>query len=441
MTKKEQLSGLKKFEIIAPLLSCDLEAAQKRCIRHEIMQKHDISDRTLRRYLALYEKDGIEGISKAHRADKGQSRAISEELLAYAVDLRKELPSRSTRRIIEILEGEGLVKKGTITVSTLNRNFVKLGATRGDVKKAQPARRFQKLGRNALWQADIKYGPYLQGKDGKKHRTYLMVIFDDATRMPIHTEFYENQKLPILEDSFRKGLLKFGVPDAVYIDNGKIFISQWFRFACARLNIRHTRAKPYSPSSKGKVERFNGRVDEFIEELSLVPKVSLAEINRLYRVWLDEGYIHQPHSSLNGKTPHEAWEENTKKVRFISNDECRQAFLWEETRKVDKTGAVKLKGRFFDAGTDLINKKVDLRYDPLNITSIDIWHNGVFVRNASELVFSEYLSKNTTATEKPEPPGRSRLLDIFSAMNGSREQQRHRAISFTDIEGGGEANV
>ena len=127
-------------------------------------------------------------------------------------------------------------------------------------------------------------------------------------------------------------------------------------------------------------------------------------------------------------------------MRFVSNDECRQAFLWEETRKVDKTGAVKLKGRIFDAGTDLINKKVDLRYEPFNTASIDIWHNGVFVRNASELVISEFLPKNTTETEKPEPPGRSRLLDIFSALNASREHQRHGAISFADIEGG-DANV
>lgn len=441
MTKKERLSGLKKFEIIAPLLSCDLEAAQKRRLRYEIMQRHNISDRTLRRYLEFYSKEGDEGIAITHRADKGQSRVISEEELAYAIELRRELPNRSARRIIEIMEGEGLVKKGKITVSTLNRNFVKAGAAREDVKKVQPARRFQKKGRNALWQADIKYGPYIPGKNGKKIRTYLMVIVDDATRMVIHTEFYDNQKLPILEDSFRKGLLKFGVPDAVYIDNGKIFISQWFRFACARLNIRHTRAMPYKANSKGKVERFNGRVNEFIEELSLIQKQpNLAEINRMYRVWLEEGYTHQPHSSIGGKTPLEAWQENLKRIRFISCDECRQAFLWEATRKVDKTGAVKLEGLVFDAGTDLINKKVDLRYDPFDLSVVEVWHNGVFVRNSRKLHLSEYLSKNVTAPDNAEPPGRSRLLDVYATMNDSRQRQRNQAISFADMEGGG-ANV
>jgi transposase InsO family protein len=78
-----------------------------------------------------------------------------------------------------------------------------------------------------------------------------------------HAEFYDNQRLPILEDSFRKAILKYGKPDAVYVDNGKVFISKWFRIACAKLGIRHLNTKAYSPESKGKIERFNATVEEF----------------------------------------------------------------------------------------------------------------------------------------------------------------------------------
>ena len=442
MTTKELETGLKKFEIIAPLLSDGLEDAQKRRLRHEIMERYSIAPRTLRRYVQQYKEGGYAALARNDRKDKGTSRAMGEDILASAIALRTELPGRSVRRIIEILEAEGLAEEGKLSKSTLARHLSKAGVSRSEISVNLPARRFQKEGRNALWQADIKYGPYVPGPNGKKVRTFLMAILDDATRMPIHAEFYDNQKLPILEDAFRKGLLKSGVPDAVYIDNGKIFISKWFRLACGRLGIRHIATKPYSPQSKGKIERFNGLVNEFLEELALEPPENLSELNKMFRVWLDEGYICCPHSGLDGKTPQQAWQENRKKVRLASGSEIRQLFMWEETRKVDKTGAVKLQGRIYDARTALINKKVDLRFDPFDPSVIEVWHNGVFSHKASELVMGEYLAFRPHQKAPDEStPTSSRLLDAYQKRNNLREKQRNIAISFVDIMKGGTPNV
>ena len=437
MTTKEQETGLKKFEIIAPLLSDGLEAAQKRRLRNEIMDRHKIAPRTLRRYLRQYKDGGYGALVKANRSDKGKCKAISVDALAAAIELRRELPGRSARRIIAILESEGIVKAGALAPSTLNRHLVKAGVALEDLNAPAPTRRFQKEGRNALWQADLKFGPYLPGKNGKKAQTYLLAILDDATRMPIHAEFYGSQKLPILEDSFRKGLLKFGVPEAIYVDNGKIFISKWFRLACGRLGIRHIATKPYSPQSKGKIERFNGTVNEFLEELSLQPAANLAELNKKFRVWLEEGYTHKAHAGLGGKTPYQAYQENPKKTRFASSEECRQVFLWEETRRVDRTGAVKLKGFAYDAGADLIQKSVDLRFDPFDLSVIEIWHNGVFARKAGPLRIPEYLPKKTAQKNGTEhgPTKNSRLFDAYEEKNKAREKQKNAALSFISWEG------
>ena len=57
MTKEEIESGLKRYEVIAPLLNNDLEGSEKRKLRNEIMNKHNISERTLRRYIPKYSKD------------------------------------------------------------------------------------------------------------------------------------------------------------------------------------------------------------------------------------------------------------------------------------------------------------------------------------------------------------------------------------------------
>ena len=265
--------GYAKYLLIAPLLKPGIEAAERRRLRNEILQSGEISERTLRRYLKAYQETGFDGLIKKERRDKGKCKAIPKNVIAEAKKLREELNERSVKRIVQILESEGIIKKGSVSRSTLTKYLLRDGFSKKDLKLTKVhgvgSRRFQKENRNALWQRDIKYGPYLPSVDNqdKKVRTYLLAFIDDATRYVVHAEFYVTQKLPILEDGFRKAVMKNGVPEAIYVDNGKIFISKWFRHACARINVRHIRAQAYSPESKGKIERFNRTVAEFLNEM------------------------------------------------------------------------------------------------------------------------------------------------------------------------------
>ena len=429
-------SGLKKYEIIAPLLNEGLEAAEKRRLRSEIMTRHQISERTLRRYLRGYRLYGYDGLVKHSKSSKGVSRSISEDILEKAIELRRELPSRSIRRILTILEGEGLVSPGTISRSTLSRQMHQrgFGANKPKGKAGNKAtKRFQKEQRNALWQVDIKYGPYIPGKNGKKVRTYMLAFLDDSTRLIMHGEFYDNQRLPILEDAFRKALLKFGRPRAVYVDNGKIFVSRWFRLACARLQIVHCRAKPYHPEGTGKIEKFNNFAEEFLGELSLEPPESLETLNQKFRIWLDEGYIHKKHDSLPDQTPYEAYQTNTAKIRYVSQKECHDLFLWEETRKVDKTGCVKISGTEYEAGAEFACKKIDVRYDPFDLSIVEIWHDGKRIKHAKPIIIGEFVPRmqiSTQLSENTSKPTKSRLLAVYEKRSHQRDQRRNGAISF-----------
>ena len=80
------------------------------------------------------------------------------------------------------------------------------------------AHRFQHRYRNKLWHSDIKYGPYLPiGRDGEKKQVFLVLFVDDATRYVLHGEFYPTLDKVIVEDCFRKSILKHGVPEAVFL--------------------------------------------------------------------------------------------------------------------------------------------------------------------------------------------------------------------------------
>lgn len=437
---KVQIS-VERFEMIAPLLADGLCAAEKRRFRLEILEKHGISERTLRRYVESYRRDGLKGLEPAGRAEAGTFKAIPKDVLEVAMQCRKELPERSVRNIITILEKEGHIKPGSVSRSTLSHNLLALGHSAKQLRQesgTQAARRFVRVGRNTLWQSDVKYGPYVPDGKGKSRRTYLVAFIDDCTRVVTHSEFYFNHRFPVLEDCFRKAMLKFGKPDAVYVDNGKEFVSKWMRIGCARLGIKHLTAKPYSPESKGKIERFNRTVEEFVREVSLIKVDGIEHLNALYRAWLDEGYQHAAHEGIGKRTPMQAFQKDEKRVRFVTPEECYDAFLHEKTVTADKTGCFNLGGFTFEAGMSLARKKIDIRFDPFDMTTVEVWHGGAKQIDAMPLVIGEF-TNTKRAKETATEVGRSRLLDIFVKEQEKRRKNAVGILTFNLV--GGDSHV
>jgi len=447
--------AVRRYEAIATLLNESIEAGERRRLRTQIMENTGISERTLRRYLKNYREQGLAGLADAPRSDKGVLKTIPGSVIDEAVRLREELPARSVRQVIEILEGEKIIKPGTVARTTLNEKLVARGVGAKHMRQMtalKPARRFTRKNRNSLWQLDVKYGPMISAGN-KREKTYLLAIIDDSSRMILHAEFYAGQRLPILEDAFRKALLKYGRPKDVLVDNGKIFVSKWFRRACAQLGIRHIAAKPYSPATKGKCEKFNQSVDSFLHEMSLEPACTLADLNRKFAVWLEEGYTYKPHSALQTETvdpatgeivkrpisPYQAFTRDPAKIKYTSGAECREAFMWEETRRVDKTGCVKLRGCEYDVGAGHAGFKVDIRYDPFDLSVVDVWHGGKFVRKAAPLLLSEWVAAPCVKELKTPKATHSRLLKVYEERNNERDKARNSALSFhnaNDLKGG-----
>lgn len=428
-------TSTQRFEMIAPLLNDGLCAAEKRRFRLEIMERHGISERTLRRYLENYRKHGLKGLEPAGRPEAGTFKAIPAEVLEIAMECRRELPERSTRNIITILEKEGHIKPGTVSRSTLSHNLLALGHSTKQLRNesgTRAARRFVRVGRNTLWQSDCKFGPYVPNDKGKNSRAYLLSFIDDCTRVVTHSEFYFNHRVPVLEDCFRKAMLKFGKPDAVYVDNGKEFTSKWLRIGCARLGIRHMRTEAYNAEAKGKIERFQRTAGEFIREAKLMTFKDLAHLNTYYRAWLDEGYQHVKHSEINNQTPMKAFQLNEKRIRFVTPEECYDAFLHEETRSVDKTGCFSLNGITFEAGLEFIRKKVDVRFDPFDLSVVEVWYAGEKQLEAKPLIIGEFTNSppRNTKSKTPTEIGRSRLLDIYAKENEKRRKNAVGVLTF-----------
>ena len=55
--------------------------------------------------------------------------------------------------------------------------------------------------------------------------------------------------------------------------------------------------------------------------------------------------------------------------------QLREAFLWSEWRTVTKTATVNLHGNHYEVDTALLGRKVELVFDPFDLTRIEVrWH-------------------------------------------------------------------
>jgi putative transposase len=98
----------------------------------------------------------------------------------------------------------------------------------------------------------------------------------------------------------------------------------------------------------------------------------MTQLNTLFTAWVETVYHRREHSET-GQPPIERW--SVISPRMPSTAQLREAFLWSEWRTVTKTGTVGLHGNKYEVDAVLIGRKVELVFDPFDLTRIEVrWH-------------------------------------------------------------------
>lgn len=204
--------ALFRYGLIAQLIHDPPASGHREALLREIAAKSyripgstrtQVSTTTLRRYLKAYRSGGFDALRPVARTDAGAPRAIPPEVLARAVALREEQPSRTTQTLVDILQrDESLHLERPINVHTLTTQLRRLGKTRRLLsQRATVYRRFEREHVNSLWQGDALVGPWLPdpGQPGKKRRAHLFCFIDDHSRLVPYCEFFFDEALPRME--------------------------------------------------------------------------------------------------------------------------------------------------------------------------------------------------------------------------------------------------
>jgi len=63
-------------------------------------------------------------------------------------------------------------------------------------------------------------------------------------------------------------------------------------------------------------------------------------------------------------------------LRLADPVRLAEVFLWEEECWVDKTGQVSFQGNRYEVDPRLVRRKVKLRYDPFDLSTVQVWAHG-----------------------------------------------------------------
>jgi putative transposase len=418
--QRQQVANF-RYGLIAPLVSRKLEAGEQMALMRDIVshvyttptgEEKRMSLRTLERYMQAYRTGGWDALVPSVRADKLQAREISSEVLEKAIALKKEQPGRSVRQIIAILELAQYVTSGELKESTLSKQLRRQGMTRAALMTSNWStfRRFEAAHRNSIWQGDVQHTLYLPHPDkpDKKAMAYLVIFIDDYSRLCVHGQFYFEERIARLEDCLKKAILKHGVPEMIYVDNGAIYSSHHFERICGRLKTELKHTRPGRPQGRGKQEKFFRFVDQsFVPEAyDLVEQgkiQTLADLNRFFAAWLEVAYHQKVHNSFKQR-PIDRYQKDDHEIRHLRPHELAEVFLLEETRKTDKTGCISLLGSMYEVETSLSGSQVQVRFDPHDLMLIQVWQEGVRFKDAKPLKLRDPKQRKKEIVPETVPP-------------------------------------
>ena len=366
--------GLFRYALIREAADSELTTRQRgRLVRALAQAEHQgpfgqpvrVSRATIDRWIRDWRRGGFDALVPPPRRVSPRTPA---EVLDLAAALKREVPERTAVQVTAILRAHA---GWAPDERTLQRHFARLELTTRPTGQPPAAfGRFEADTPNARWTGDALHGPTVNGR-----KAILCAFIDDHSRLLTGYRWARREDTVRLEAALHNGLAARGVPNTIYVDNGSAFVDKQLLRACASLGIRLVHSRPGQPEGRGKIERFFRTVrDQFLVEIGSGRELDdLVQLNTLFTAWVETVYHRRDHSETE-QTPWDRW--STITPPLPTPTQLREAFLWSEWRTVTKTATVSLHGNTYQVDAALIGRKVELVFDPFDLTDIEVRWQG-----------------------------------------------------------------
>ena len=110
-----------------------------------------------------------------------------------------------------------------------------------------------------MYQADTCYLPYLE-ENGKKHRTYLIMILDDYSRMIVGGRLFYQENAYNFQKVLKDAVAAYGIPNKLYVDSGAPYKNRQLDRICASIGtvLLHTPVREWTSDQEAKLPGMAG---------------------------------------------------------------------------------------------------------------------------------------------------------------------------------------
>ena len=194
-------------------------------------------------------------------------------------------------------------------------------------------------------------------------------------------------------------------------------------------------------------------MDQFIAEIRVAHVHSVEELNRKWKVFLEQDYQKEAHDGIReyyesygaevpaaGITPLQEWNRDTRGLVFLDTSVVGEAFLHHEQRRLDNAGCFSFQDNTYEASTALAGAVVEIAYDPMNTETVKVRYRDMEPIAAHRVKIGAFADKKPPlpVAMTDQLPETSRLLDALEKKYREDHEMMANALSFGDYgkEGG-----
>jgi transposase InsO family protein len=271
----------------------------------EVATDWGVSRRTMHRWLARYEGDGLEGLNNRSHRPAQSPHQMPPAVEAMVLEMRRSHPYWGARRIafelvrkrVELAPSESAVYRCLVRAAVIDPISRQ--------RRRETWKRWERGAPMELWQLDLVHGFLLA--DGTSAKALTGV--DDHSRYCVSASLMARERTQSVCDGFSSALKTYGVPAQVLTDNGKVFTGRFaqppvevlFDRICRENGVDHLLTAPRSPTTTGKIERFHKTLRVEFDTRQVFRNLKTAQ--EALDEWVNYYNTQRPHQSLGDATP------------------------------------------------------------------------------------------------------------------------------------------
>ena len=271
----------------------------------EVAERYGVSRQTVHGWLGRYRTGGLEALADGSHRPNTCPHQMPADLEAHLCELRRHHPGWGQRRLAHELARVGIDPPPGLT--SIYRALVRNGLIQPKARRRRKAdyRRWERARPMELWQLDVMGGIWLV--DGRELKAVTGI--DDHSRFCVAAGLVERANARSVCRVFTQALARYGAPEELLTDNGKVFTGRLgphpaevlFDRICREHGITHRLTGVRCPTTTGKIERFHKTLRA--ELLTGRRFNSLAQAQQVLDAWVADYNTHRPHQAIAMQVP------------------------------------------------------------------------------------------------------------------------------------------